>query len=37
MTYDKKVKEGEIHFVLADRIGHVQVRSVKQAQIRDLL
>jgi len=37
MTYDKKVREGEIHFVLADRIGHVQVRSVKQAQIRSLL
>jgi 3-dehydroquinate synthetase len=37
MSRDKKIKGGEIHFVLADQIGHVLVRSVKPAQIKKLL
>jgi 3-dehydroquinate synthase len=37
MAHDKKVKGGEIHFVLADQIGHVLVRGVKPAQIKKLL
>ena len=37
MSHDKKVKGGEIHFVLANQIGHVLVRSVKPAQIKKLL
>ena len=37
MSHDKKVKGGEIHFVLADQIGHVLVRSVKPTQIKKLL
>ncbi|MCI0529558.1 MAG: 3-dehydroquinate synthase [Nitrospira sp.] len=37
MSHDKKVKQGEIHFVLADKIGHVLIRKVKASQIRRLL
>ncbi len=37
MSHDKKVKQGEIHFILADKIGHVLIRKIKASQIRRLL
>jgi 3-dehydroquinate synthase len=37
MSHDKKVKGGEIHFILADRMGHALIRSVKPTQIKKLL
>jgi shikimate kinase / 3-dehydroquinate synthase len=37
MFHDKKVAGGEIHFVLADRIGHVLVKGVKASHIKRLL
>lgn len=37
MTHDKKIRAGVIHFVLADRIGHVLIEPVPKAQIRRLL
>ncbi len=33
MKLDKKVVEGAVHFVLADRIGHVVVRPVSRTEI----
>ncbi len=37
MSHDKKVKDGEMHYILADQIGHVLIRKVKASQIRKLL
>lgn len=37
MSHDKKVKQGEIHFILADKIGHVLIRKVEVSQARKLL
>jgi 3-dehydroquinate synthase len=37
MRQDKKVKDGRIHFVLPDRIGHVVVRPVDEPEIRQVL
>jgi 3-dehydroquinate synthase len=37
MSHDKKVKQGEIHFILADKIGHVLIKKVNASQIRKLL
>jgi 3-dehydroquinate synthase len=37
MERDKKVRDGKIHFVLAERIGHVVVRSVAQKEIVNVL
>ena len=34
MKRDKKILDGSIHFVLADRIGHVVVRPVSEGRIR---
>jgi 3-dehydroquinate synthase len=37
MRQDKKVQDRRIHFVLPDRIGHVVVRPVEEAEIRQVL
>jgi 3-dehydroquinate synthase len=37
MRQDKKVQDKRIHFVLPDRIGHVIVRPVEEAEIRRFL
>ena len=37
MKLDKKVRGGAIHFVLADKIGHVAVKPVEQREIIELL
>jgi len=37
MRQDKKVQDRRIHFVLPDRIGHVVVRTVEEAEIRQVL
>ncbi|MBI3610668.1 MAG: 3-dehydroquinate synthase [Nitrospirae bacterium] len=37
MRLDKKVSGGRIHFVLADRIGHVAVEPVEEKEIQGLL
>ncbi|MEK6684227.1 MAG: 3-dehydroquinate synthase [Nitrospirota bacterium] len=37
MTLDKKVADGRIHFVLAERIGRVTVKPVQEKQIAGLL
>ncbi|HEY5593969.1 MAG TPA: 3-dehydroquinate synthase [Nitrospiria bacterium] len=37
MTLDKKVADGRIHFVLAERIGRVAVKPVQEKQIAGLL
>jgi len=36
MERDKKVKDGNIHFVLADRIGHVIVQPVDRNELKQL-
>lgn len=36
MERDKKVKDGKIHFVLADRIGHVSIQPVDKNELRRL-
>jgi 3-dehydroquinate synthase len=36
MERDKKVKDGKIHFVLADRIGHVSVLPVERNELKKL-
>ena len=37
MERDKKVKDGKIHFVLADRIGHVTVQPVDRNDLKQLM
>ena len=37
MRQDKKVQDKRIHFVLPDRIGHVLVRPMEEAEIRRFL
>lgn len=37
MERDKKVRDGKIHFVLADRIGNVSVQPVNRNELRRLL
>jgi 3-dehydroquinate synthase len=37
MERDKKVKDGKIHFVLADRIGHVSVLPVNRNELKQLM
>lgn len=36
MMRDKKVRDGRIHFVLADRIGHVMTRPVDKNELKQL-
>jgi len=36
MERDKKVKDGKIHFVLADRIGHVSIQPVDKNELKQL-
>jgi 3-dehydroquinate synthase len=37
MEMDKKVKDGKIHFVLSDRIGHVTVQPVDRNELKELM
>jgi 3-dehydroquinate synthase len=37
MRQDKKVKDGQMHFVLPTRIGHVMIKPVNESVLRSFL